>query len=254
MKKEEGHQLHALLRRLVKYFLLACFWLVTIYWGILTYNIILEGLISPPFFIEGIAGQIWHLASEVDFSVNHNRLLEELAYGYLLYIAVSYLGLFSNLIMLCWKLKKSSKITVAVNKTGIREKIVEVLNKKIKPETMKSLQGALRWCLYGCFLAVTIVWCFYTIRHVSHLTESKYGVESIIRQEAPSAISKEQPLFVDSEIKGMTFDHAARLISIVYLKYIGLIYFEAIFIFLFVAFKRHSKEHQKERSDHPHES
>lgn len=235
MQTENRKRQPSLVIKTLKYIFLACFWLVTIYWGILTYDIIVEGvLISPKLLIEGIESRIWHLSSEVAFSTNHDRLLLELSKGYLLYIAVSYLAFFFSFLGLLKKRKKKDLSIVNQDKAAMN----------------RPSQKTLKWLLNFCFFAVTIVWCFYTLRLVNNLTNSKYGVESVIRQEVDTVFSKEQPLFVNSEIKGLTFERAARLISIVYLRYIGLIYLEAIFIFLFFAFNPYSKERQKERTNH----
>jgi hypothetical protein len=231
MQSENRIQRPALAIKLWKYIFLACFWLFAIYWGILTYDIIIEGIIrSPNQLIEGIENRIWHLSSEVAFSTNHDRLLMELSKGYLMYAAVSYLTLFFSFFGLLWKWQKKG-ISIA---------------KQDKAATNRPGQRTLKWFLYACFFAVTLVWCFYTFRLVDNITKSKYGIENIIRQEAPSLVPKGQPLFVNSEIRGMTFDHAARLISVVYLKYIVLIYLEALLIFLALTTQRNFGKRQSE--------
>lgn len=221
MNKKPG-----LLLKITKFFLCSLHWLVTVYWLICTYSLIIKAIISRPYFIEGIIRQIEHVAISNIFLYPNDRLaLEQISSLLLLYVVCSWYVLASNLLLLFWKWKKTQGTT----------------SERRKLQLNRSIHNILRWGIVACFFAVTLVWCFHTVKLVSHLTKSRYGVESIIRQESPVAISKEQPLFVNSEIKGITFDDAARAISIFYLKYIGLLYLESIFIFLVLVLIRRKR-------------
>ena len=181
-----------------------------------------RGLFHRPYLVEGIIQQILHVTDHtLLFSTFSEEIaLEKLPSVFLTYVVISVLALGSTIFVIFIKKLKKNQASFSLRKS---------LNEK------RTKRKLLNYFIFSLFLFVTLIFCFYTVNLIKHLSKSKYGAESIIRQETHLTISEEQPLFVNGEIKGISFDDGVRAISIFYLKYIGLIYLEAIFVFLFLA-------------------
>lgn len=226
MQVEDKIKLLEVLSKSLRFIFFICFLLLVVYWGVLTEVLFFSSIFFPSHsLIGGIEARIWHVFSDISYSANQNRMLMDLSMGYLTYILVLLTIFFISFLYFLWKRKKKDKSEKRQEKIYANK-----FNKIVK------------LFIYACIFTLTIFWCFYTIKLLSHLIHSSFGIESIIKNEASLNISNEQPLFVNNEIQGITFDEAARVISIFYLKYIGLLYLEGMSLFAFIYMLKQRKE------------
>ncbi len=223
------------------------YFLVLVYWIIMTYSLFVKGLLTTPYCIEGIIQQIIHVSSQDIFLLSTDKLrLEQISKQLLFYIIFFFIILLTTFFSM-YKWGQNSAGLIFFGSQIVMKKKKQLPNNYRYEKSV--LRKIYRSIFYLLFVVFTIFFCVFSFKLTADIAASKYGVENIIRRDLTLSISKEQPLFINGEIQGITFDEASKAISIYYLKYIGLLYLEAILIFVFLFLFKGKKERLEVDSD-----